>query len=118
MKDNKITISDFSRKKRTGEKITMLTAVDAYLNAGLFNEDLDKDRICAILGGHNFNDNYIVKNVLKLEPGTKVSYVDAPEVGRYFKEQVFGPGAVYHWSEMIERSTGEELTPKYFVAMH
>jgi 3-oxoacyl-(acyl-carrier-protein) synthase len=48
-------------------KMTMLVAVDAYLDAGLFTNNLDKkldkDRICTIIGGHNFNDNYIVKNI-------------------------------------------------------
>lgn len=43
-------------------KITMLAAVDAYLDAGLLNYDFDRERMCAILGGHNFHDNYIVKN--------------------------------------------------------
>ena len=28
--------------------------------------------------------------------------------------EVYGPGAVYNWNEMILRSTGEHLTPKYF----
>ncbi len=43
-------------------KITLLAAVDAYIDAGLFTADIDKERMCAILGGHNFHDNYIVKN--------------------------------------------------------
>lgn len=58
--------------------------------------------------------HYIVKNVLKLDTDTRVSYVNVPEVGQYFKTQVFAPGARYHWSELIERSTGEKLTAKYF----
>jgi peptidyl-dipeptidase A len=36
-------------------------------------------------------------------------------VGRYLREKVFGPGALYPWNEMIRRATGEPLTPKYFV---
>lgn len=46
-----------------GTKITMLTGVDAYLDAGLFNSNVNKERVCAILGGHNFHDNYLVKNI-------------------------------------------------------
>ncbi len=43
-------------------KITLLAAIDAYLDAGLFKANINKERMCAILGGHNFHDNYIVKN--------------------------------------------------------
>jgi peptidyl-dipeptidase A len=59
--------------------------------------------------------NYIVKNIFGLESDGNVSYVGDGRIGRYFREEVFGPGAVYHWNEMILRSTGEYLTPKYFV---
>jgi peptidyl-dipeptidase A len=59
--------------------------------------------------------HYIVKNVLGLESDENVSYVDTPEVGEYLRENVLGPGAVYHWDDMIERATGEKLTAKYFV---
>lgn len=43
-------------------KITLLTAIDAYIDAGLLNSNINKERMCAIIGGHNFHDNYIVKN--------------------------------------------------------
>jgi 3-oxoacyl-(acyl-carrier-protein) synthase len=43
-------------------KLTLLASIDAYLDAGLFNVSINKERMCAILGGHNFHDNYIVKN--------------------------------------------------------
>ena len=35
-------------------------------------------------------------------------------VGDYFKEKVFYSARVYHWSEMIEKATGEPLTAKYY----
>jgi peptidyl-dipeptidase A len=38
-----------------------------------------------------------------------------PAVGAYLKEKVFHPGARFRWNEMIERATGEPLTPEYFV---
>ncbi len=60
--------------------------------------------------------NYIVTNVLKLESYKGVSYVDKPEVGAYLQKEIFAAGSIYHWNEMIRRATGEELTPKYFVA--
>lgn len=43
-------------------KITLLAALDAYMDAGLLNSNINKERMCAIIGGHNFHDNYIVKN--------------------------------------------------------
>ena len=42
-------------------------------------------------------------------------YVGSKELGRYLREQVFEPGAVYPWNEMISRATGEGLTAQYFV---
>ena len=60
--------------------------------------------------------HHIVRNVLMLESDEGVSYVNRKEVGKFLRKKVFEPGSVYHWDEMIERSTGEPLTPKYFVA--
>lgn len=57
----------------------------------------------------------IVFDVLGLESDRDVSYVGKPEVGTFFRENVFGPGALYPWNEMIERATGEPLTARYFV---
>ena len=51
--------------------------------------------------------------MLQLDEG--VSYVGDRRVGDYMREKVLGPGALYHWNEMIEQATGESLTPKYFV---
>jgi peptidyl-dipeptidase A len=59
---------------------------------------------------------YFVRNVLKLESDKDVSYIDCPELGRFLREKVFEPAAVYHWNQMIINATGEPLTPKYFVA--
>ena len=44
-------------------KISLITALDAYKDAGLFDFDYDHERIATVIGGHNFHDNYIVKNV-------------------------------------------------------
>ncbi len=59
--------------------------------------------------------HYLVHNIFGLDPDESVSYAKDKKIGKYFREEVFEPGAVYHWSEMIERSTGEKLNPKYFV---
>lgn len=38
-----------------------------------------------------------------------------PAVGRFLKDAVFSHGARYRWDRLIERATGEPLTPRYFV---
>ena len=43
-------------------RLTALTAVQAYIDAGLFKTDIASERISAILGGHNVNSNYIYNN--------------------------------------------------------
>jgi len=57
----------------------------------------------------------LVHKVLKLESDKGLSYVGDQRVGRYLRENVFGPGARYPWNEMIVRATGRRLSPKYFV---
>jgi len=59
--------------------------------------------------------NYIVHNVLTLESDEGLSYIGDRRIGRYLRENVFGPGARDTWQEMIVQATGEPLTPKYFV---
>jgi peptidyl-dipeptidase A len=60
--------------------------------------------------------HHIVHEVFGLESDRGVSYVGDTRLGDYLRREVFGPGARYHWNEMIARATGEPLTPKYFVA--
>ena len=55
-------------------KLTMVAAIDAYLDAGLFDQDIDKERMCAILGGHNFNDNYLFNNIVQFN--SEPEYID------------------------------------------
>ncbi len=59
--------------------------------------------------------HYLVHNIFRLGSDESVSYVGDKRIGKYFREEVLEPGAVYHWDEMIRRSTGEKLNPKYFV---
>jgi peptidyl-dipeptidase A len=42
------------------------------------------------------------------------SFVGVKAVGDYLKEKVFLPGSRYYWNDMIEKSTGEKLTAKYY----
>jgi peptidyl-dipeptidase A len=57
---------------------------------------------------------YIVENVVKASDTKFQSFAGNKEVGTYLKEKVFMPGSRYYWNEMIERATGEKLTPKYY----
>ena len=57
----------------------------------------------------------IVNDVLKQTSEREPSLCNDVRIGRYFREQVFAPGAKYPWNEMIEQAAGEPLTPKYFV---
>ncbi len=43
-------------------RLTLLTVAQAYIDSGLFALELDTTRVSAILGGHNFNSNYIYSN--------------------------------------------------------
>ena len=60
--------------------------------------------------------HYITHRVLKVESDKGVSYVGQATAGAYLREEIFEPGATYRWNGMIEKATGEPLTPKYFVA--
>jgi peptidyl-dipeptidase A len=60
--------------------------------------------------------NHLVHNVLKLESDKDVSYVGQKKAGDFITEKIYKASAVYEWNRMIERATGEPLTPKYFVA--
>jgi len=57
----------------------------------------------------------LVTKVLGLKSDQGVSYVGQKKVGQYLREKVFEAGDLYAWNEMIQRSTGEPLTAKYFV---
>ncbi|UCC99244.1 MAG: M2 family metallopeptidase, partial [Phycisphaerales bacterium] len=60
--------------------------------------------------------DHIMHKVLKLKSARDVGYVGRRKVGLFLRTKVFEPGAVYPWNEMIERATGEPLTPTDFVA--
>ncbi|MDP4266683.1 MAG: M2 family metallopeptidase [Bacteroidota bacterium] len=59
-------------------------------------------------------NHYICVNILKTKDVNNQSYSGRKEVGEYLKAKVFAPGMRYRWDEMIERATGEKLTPKYY----
>ncbi len=56
-------------------RLTLLTAMDAYADSGILNKkDMDPTRIACVIGGHNFHDNYIVKNVRQFDE--EPEYID------------------------------------------
>jgi len=57
----------------------------------------------------------LVNKVLALKSDQGISYVGQKKAGQYLREKVFEAGDLYPWDEMIQRSTGEPLTAKYFV---
>lgn len=57
---------------------------------------------------------YMTSNILKSDDFKSQSFVNKPEIGNYLKEKIFMPGAKYYWNDMIEKATGEKLTPKYY----
>jgi len=57
---------------------------------------------------------YMVKNIVKSEDYKFQSFTGNKEIGRFLKEKVFAPGMELYWNDMIEKATGEKLTPKYY----
>ena len=59
--------------------------------------------------------NKITKNILKEDSLKNVDYSNHKEIGDFLKKEIFYPGMTYRWEELVEKATGEKLTPKYFV---
>ena len=51
--------------------------------------------------------NSIVKDVIKSESPSAVSYVNTKEIGKYLKQHIFEAGGKTSWNEMIKNATGE-----------
>ncbi|MBN2377836.1 MAG: M3 family oligoendopeptidase [Sedimentisphaerales bacterium] len=58
----------------------------------------------------------IAQKVLHRPPNQNISFIGEPRIGSYLRENVFGPGAIYSWNQMITRATGEPLTARFFAA--
>jgi peptidyl-dipeptidase A len=50
-----------------------------------------------------------------LQRGNRTVYNGNPAIGSYLRKSVFEAGARYRWDTLIERATGEQLTPSYFI---
>jgi peptidyl-dipeptidase A len=57
---------------------------------------------------------HIVGTILKSDDYKFQSFTGKKEVGNYLKKNIFLPGSKYYWNDMIEKATGEKLTPKYY----
>jgi len=57
---------------------------------------------------------YISGKVIKAKEDEPQSFANNKDVGNYLKHLFFSYGAIYNWSELIKKATGEELTPKYY----
>ncbi|MBN1301831.1 MAG: M2 family metallopeptidase [Melioribacteraceae bacterium] len=60
-------------------------------------------------------NNYITTRVIAGNSDIDSSYCDIKEVGAYLKHLFFNYGALYAWNDLIYKSTGENLNPKYYV---
>ena len=40
--------------------------------------------------------------------------LSGPAIGAFMRDAVFAPGATLQWHELVRRSTGEDLAPRYF----
>jgi peptidyl-dipeptidase A len=58
--------------------------------------------------------SYITANILKSDDLKNQSYAGNKEVGKYLNDKVFQVAAKNYWNDMIEKSTGEKLTAKYY----
>ncbi|NMC43467.1 MAG: M2 family metallopeptidase, partial [candidate division Zixibacteria bacterium] len=56
----------------------------------------------------------IGRRVLNAADPFSLGFANDPKVGTYFLDHVFRVGKAYPWNEMIEKATGEKLTPAYY----
>ena len=57
---------------------------------------------------------YMITNIIKSDDYKFQSFAGKKEIGDYLTAKVFSPGLKYFWNDMIEKATGEKLTPKYY----
>jgi peptidyl-dipeptidase A len=60
-------------------------------------------------------NHHMAKTIPAMKTDKGVSYVGKKDVGAYLQKNIFEPGAVYHYNEMMKKATGEPMDPKYFV---
>ena len=58
---------------------------------------------------------YIKEKVLNDQSDEMASFINKKDVGEYLKNLFFSYGALLKWDKLIEKSTGEELKPDYWI---
>ena len=58
--------------------------------------------------------DYIAREVLGLDDPDKTSFFGSRKAGDYLRQEVFAPGNLYSWNELIRRVTGEPLSAEAF----
>jgi peptidyl-dipeptidase A len=58
----------------------------------------------------------VAREVYKGAAPDTVVYVGNPEVGRFLRERVFGPGRTKRWDRLTRDATGADLSPEAFAA--
>jgi peptidyl-dipeptidase A len=59
-------------------------------------------------------NNYLITNIVKSNDNRNQSFTNNKEIGKFLKDKVFAAADLSTWNEMIEKATGEKLTPKYY----
>jgi peptidyl-dipeptidase A len=62
--------------------------------------------------------HYTLCKKLKSADPTKESFANKTDISRFFIKEVFEPGAFYEWNDMIQKATGEKLTPRYYAKQY
>jgi peptidyl-dipeptidase A len=59
--------------------------------------------------------DHVATKVLGMSDPGKVSFYGSKKAGDYLLDEVFAPGNLYSWKELIQRTTGGPLSAKAFV---
>jgi peptidyl-dipeptidase A len=62
--------------------------------------------------------DYVTRKILGGSDPHKTCFFGSKKAGDYMREQIFAPGNLYHWQELIERATGEKLSARSFAAQY
>lgn len=58
--------------------------------------------------------DHIAKEVLNMKDPMATCFYGSKQAGQYMKDQIFGPGNLYSWSDLTKRCTGAELNARAF----
>lgn len=58
--------------------------------------------------------DHIAKEVLNMNDPMATCFYGSKQAGQYMKDEIFGPGNLYSWSDLTKRCTGAELNARAF----